>query len=99
MGQRSLQVAIGSDEFQQAVAAQGLSAEEVALGDKLLVKTRDGGSTKYFLGSDQLGRDLLSRIFPRRSNLSDSCCDYTGRRWHHWHFRGPGFRLLWRLGR
>ena len=63
MGQRSLQVAIGSDEFQQAVAAQGLSAEEVALGDKLLVKTRDGGSTKYFLGSDQLGRDLLSRIF------------------------------------
>ena len=63
MGQRSLQVAIGSDEFQQAVAVQGLSADEVALGDKLLVKTRDGGSTKYFLGSDQLGRDLLSRIF------------------------------------
>lgn len=63
IGQRPLEVAIGSDEFQEAVATQGLSAEEIAIGDKLLVKTRDGGSTRYFLGSDQLGRDILSRIF------------------------------------
>ena len=63
VGQRALEVAIGSAEFEEAVAAQGLSAEEIGIGDKLSVKVRDRGSTKYFLGSDQLGRDILSRIF------------------------------------
>ena len=34
----------------------------VALGDSIEVVTRAGGSFKYVLGTDQLGRDLLSRI-------------------------------------
>lgn len=34
----------------------------VALGDRIEVTTRGGGSTTYLLGTDQLGRDMLSRI-------------------------------------
>ena len=34
----------------------------VGLGDSIEVVTRTGGSFKYVLGTDQLGRDILSRI-------------------------------------
>ena len=36
--------------------------EDAALGDQVKVVTRAGGSTKYLLGTDHLGRDLLTRI-------------------------------------
>ena len=58
-----MEVEIGSPAFEEAVAAQGLSAGEISIGDELLVKGDKAGSTKYLLGSDQLGRDILSRIF------------------------------------
>ena len=35
---------------------------QAAVGDKIEVVIRDGGSLKYILGTDQLGRDLLSRV-------------------------------------
>jgi peptide/nickel transport system permease protein len=35
---------------------------DVALGDGVEVVTREGGSTKHLLGTDHLGRDMLSRI-------------------------------------
>ena len=35
---------------------------QVAIGDSIEVVIREGGSTKYLLGTDQLGRDLLSRV-------------------------------------
>ncbi len=34
----------------------------VAIGESIEVVTREGGSFKYLLGTDQLGRDILSRI-------------------------------------
>lgn len=34
----------------------------VQLGDKIEVVTKAGGSTKYLLGTDHLGRDVLSRV-------------------------------------
>ena len=41
--------------------AQELKADAV-IGDTMEVVTREGGSTKFLLGTDHLGRDLLSRI-------------------------------------
>ena len=41
--------------------AQRLKAD-VALGDQIEVVIRGGGSTKFLLGTDHLGRDMLSRI-------------------------------------
>ena len=42
----------------------------VAIGDTLEVEIRAGGSTKFLLGTDHLGRDLLSRvIFGARISL------------------------------
>ncbi|MCH2518138.1 MAG: ABC transporter permease subunit [Dehalococcoidia bacterium] len=35
---------------------------EAELGDKLEILTKPGGSARYILGSDSLGRDVLSRI-------------------------------------
>ena len=35
---------------------------QAAIGDSIEVVIREGGSTKYLLGTDQLGRDLLSRV-------------------------------------
>ncbi len=70
IGQGYREVEIGSSDFEEAVAAEearaieeGRPVREIGLGDQLPVKTRDGGSTKFFLGTDQLGRDILSRIF------------------------------------
>ena len=34
----------------------------VAIGDTVEVLFREGGSTKFLLGTDHLGRDLLSRV-------------------------------------
>ena len=39
-----------------------LADPQAALGDSVEVVIRPGGSTKYLLGTDQLGRDLLSRV-------------------------------------
>ena len=70
IGQGYRQVEIGSSDFEEAVAVEearaieeGRPVREIGLGDQLLIKTRDGGSTKFFLGTDQLGRDILSRLF------------------------------------
>ena len=41
--------------------AQKIKAD-VRLGDTIDVETREGGSTKFLLGTDHLGRDLLTRI-------------------------------------
>jgi len=35
---------------------------QAALGDSIEVEIAPGGTTKYLLGTDQLGRDLLSRV-------------------------------------
>ena len=35
---------------------------DVRLGDTIEVETREGGSSKFLLGTDHLGRDLLTRI-------------------------------------
>ena len=35
---------------------------QVAIGDSIEVEIAPGGTTKYLLGTDQLGRDLLSRV-------------------------------------
>ena len=35
---------------------------QAAIGDEIEVVIREGGSFKYILGTDQLGRDLLSRV-------------------------------------
>ena len=47
----------------EATIVGGAEGGEVALGSQVKVVTREGGSTKYLLGTDHLGRDLLSRIF------------------------------------
>ncbi len=41
--------------------AQKINAE-AEIGDTIAVVERAGGSTKYFLGTDHMGRDILSRI-------------------------------------
>ena len=41
--------------------AQKIRAD-VRLGDTVDVETREGGSTRFLLGTDHLGRDLLTRI-------------------------------------
>ena len=70
IGQGLREVEIGSSDFEEAVAAEealaikeGRPVREIGLGDQLLVKTREGGTTRFFLGTDQLGRDILSRLF------------------------------------
>ena len=60
---RLLEIQIGSPQFEEAVAARGLSAEEIEVGDELLVEGDKAGSTRFFFGTDELGRDILSRIF------------------------------------
>lgn len=46
----------------RATLVGGAEGEEVALGDQVEVVTRRGGSKTYLLGTDKLGRDILSRI-------------------------------------
>jgi len=46
----------------RATLMGGAEGGEVALGDQVEVVTRRGGSKTYLLGTDKLGRDILSRI-------------------------------------
>ena len=43
-------------------AVSGADGGEVTSGSQVEVITKPGGSTKYLLGTDKLGRDILSRI-------------------------------------
>ena len=70
IGQRFREVEFGSRDFEEAIAAEeaiaikeGLPVREVGIGDTLVVKVRDEGTIRFFLGTDQLGRDILSRLF------------------------------------
>ena len=45
-----------------ATIVGGIAGQEVSIGDKVEITTQRGGSTKYLLGTDKLGRDVLSRI-------------------------------------
>jgi peptide/nickel transport system permease protein len=55
--------AVGVGEFssQISLADAGRKMAGVAVGDEVDVLLRKGGSTKYLLGTDHLGRDMLSR--------------------------------------
>ena len=70
IGQRFRQVEIGSKDFEEAMALEEARAAEkgepvrsVAVGDTLEVRVRDAGSSRFLLGTDHLGRDILSRLF------------------------------------
>ena len=70
IGQRYRQVAVGTEEFNEAKARQDSiatkdvrTARNFVVGDKIEVKIRDAGTSKYPLGTDHLGRDMLSRLF------------------------------------
>ena len=69
-GQSLREVAIGSGDFETAKATEDAAAiaagepvREVGLGDTLLVLDRDEGTSRFLLGTDKQGRDILSRIF------------------------------------
>ena len=68
-GQRYRQVEIGSQDFIDAKARDdaenlkaGRPARNIVVGDTVDVKIRDAGSSNYLLGTDHLGRDMLSRL-------------------------------------
>ena len=70
IGQRYREVEIGSRDFEQAKAAEdaeatkkGLPLRTIAPGDELIVEVREAGTSRFLLGTDQLGRDILSRLF------------------------------------
>ena len=70
IGQRFRQVEIGSKDFEEARALEEAKAAEkdqpvrsIAVGDTLDVRIRDAGSSRFILGTDHLGRDILSRLF------------------------------------
>ena len=70
IGQRYREVEIGSRDFEQAVALEnaeatkkGLPLRTIAPGDELIVEVREAGTSRFLLGTDQLGRDILSRLF------------------------------------
>ena len=61
---------IGRNHTQIALVEARNIKEDVALGNTVDVLTRDGGSTKYLLGTDGLGRDILTRtIYGARISL------------------------------
>ena len=49
-------------EIGDATVVGGTTDQDVSIGDKVEIMTQRGGSTKYLLGTDKLGRDILSRI-------------------------------------
>ncbi len=70
IGQRFRQVAVGSEEFEEAkaleeaeAAKKGRPVRSIAIGDSLIVEIREAGSSRFPLGTDALGRDILSRLF------------------------------------
>ena len=69
-GQNLREVKIGSSDFEEAKEAEDAAAiargeplREVGLGDRLLVLDREEGTSRFLLGTDGQGRDILSRIF------------------------------------
>ena len=56
------EVELGLEHTQINLEKAGEIKEDAVLGDEVEVVTRAGGSTKYLLGTDHLGRDLLTRI-------------------------------------
>ncbi|MCE2463325.1 MAG: ABC transporter permease [Dehalococcoidia bacterium] len=46
----------------EATVVGGSPDQEVSVGDEVEIVSQRGGSTKYLLGTDKLGRDILSRI-------------------------------------
>ncbi len=54
IGERNIKVSL--EEAREKTKA------DAVLGETVQVVTREGGSTKYLLGTDQLGRDILSRV-------------------------------------
>jgi peptide/nickel transport system permease protein len=70
IGQRYREVKIGGRDFEEAKALEeaeavkkGVPVRNIGVGDLLLVKVRDAGTSEFLLGTDQLGRDILSRLF------------------------------------
>ena len=52
-----------ADRATQIVLSKAKKIDPQAeLGDEILIETKAGGSTRFLLGSDSLGRDVLSRI-------------------------------------
>ena len=61
---------IGKTHTQIALAEARELEADIALGDTIEVVNREGGSTKYLLGTDGLGRDILTRtIYGARISL------------------------------
>ena len=65
-GQFSSQITFSDAERKfkrgEATYIDGLESSELAVGRLLNVRTQRGGSSKNLLGTDKLGRDILSRI-------------------------------------
>ncbi len=57
------EVELGKWHLQVSLEEAKEIREDVAEGDQLQVVTREAGTSKYLLGTDHLGRDILSRIF------------------------------------
>ena len=55
-------VALGRSNEQVSLSKAQLAQSSAALGDEVAVVTREGGSTEFLLGTDHLGRDVLSRV-------------------------------------
>ena len=55
-------VELGQGYRQIALEEARKTKGDVSLGERLDVVTREAGTTKFLLGTDHLGRDLLSRI-------------------------------------
>ena len=56
------EVELGQGYRQIALDVARKTKADVSLGDRLDVVIREGGTTKFLLGTDHLGRDMLSRI-------------------------------------
>lgn len=70
---------IGRNHTQIALVEARNIKEDVALGNTVDVLTRDGGSTKYLLGTDGLGRDILTRtIYGARISLILAAITHRG---------------------
>ena len=54
-------VAIGEGSSQISLRDAGRKTKGAVVGDEIDVLIKEGGSTKYLLGTDHLGRDMLSR--------------------------------------
>ena len=55
-------LSINERRFQISLQKASLDNPGVKIGDEIEVVTKVGGSTKYLLGTDHLGRDVLSRV-------------------------------------